>query len=283
MQFRSPGSRLLPPLVKNILIINVILFIATVTLFKSQRLDLVDILGLHYFGGSKFMPYQIITYMFMHDVGSFTHIFFNMFAVWMFGSTLENTWGPKKFLLYYMVTGIGAALTHYIIMYFFDIAPVLEHINLFLQDPSLAGFNAFVNSSHFTAVSAEVQARFNELSPQYNLLIQSDPDAALQSAVDFMLFYRTEFLNAPVVIGASGAVFGILLAFGVLFPNQVLYFFPIPIPIKAKWVVILYGAFELYAGISRTGSNVAHFAHLGGMLFGFLLILYWRKRTRYFQ
>ncbi|MHC1707287.1 MAG: rhomboid family intramembrane serine protease [Bacteroidales bacterium] len=270
----------MPPVVKNILIINIILFIATISLSKSMRIDLTDILGLHYFGASKFQPYQAITYMFMH--GGLSHIFFNMFAVWMFGNALESVWGPKRFLLFYLITGVGAAITHYIIMYFFEISPVLEQINLFLANPSLTGFTDFVNSAHFSAVSVEVQNRFNELLPQYNYQLQSDPDKALQSAIDFMLFYRAEFLNAPVVIGASGAVFGILLAFGMMFPNSLIYLY-FAIPIKAKWFVMIYGAIELYAGITNKGSNVAHFAHLGGMLFGFILIWYWRKRTRYFQ
>lgn len=279
-QYSPTGFRVLPPVVKNILIINVILFIATISLSKSMRIDLNDILGLHYFGASKFQPYQVITYMFMH--GGISHIFFNMFAVWMFGNALENIWGPKRFLLFYLVTGVGAAITHYVIMYFFTISPVLDHINLFLANPTLPGFNEFINSGDFTLVSSEVQNRINELLPQYNYLLRSDPDKALQSAVDFMIFYRSEFLNAPVVIGASGAVFGILLAFGMIFPNTLIYLY-FAIPIKAKWFVIIYGAIELYAGITNKGSDVAHFAHLGGMLFGFILIWIWRKRTRYFQ
>lgn len=280
-QQHSPqGFRLLPPVVKNILIINVIFFLATFTLEKSMNMDLVELFGLHYFSASLFQPYQLITYMFMH--GGFSHIFFNMFAVWMFGSALENVWGPKRFLIYYLVTGIGAAMVHYAIMYFFELGPVLQHINLFLANPTLSGFNEFVNSGHFSVVSYGLQERFNEFIPEYNQLLATDSDKALQSAIDFMLFYKNEFLNAPVVIGASGAVFGILLAFGMLFPNSLIYIY-FAIPVKAKWFVIIYGAVELYAGITDSASNVAHFAHLGGMVFGFFLILYWRKRTRFFQ
>ncbi len=164
-QYSPSGFRVLPPVVKNILIINIILFVATISLSKSMRIDLTDILGLHYFGSGKFQPYQIISYMFMH--GSISHIFFNMFAVWMFGNALENVWGPKRFLLYYLVTGIGAAITHYFVMYFVDITPVLEPINTFLANPSLAGFSDFINSNNFSIISVEVQNRFNESAP-YN-------------------------------------------------------------------------------------------------------------------
>ncbi|MCX6272362.1 MAG: rhomboid family intramembrane serine protease [Bacteroidetes bacterium] len=279
-QYSPSGFRLLPPVVKNILIINLIFFLATFAVGKSFNIDLNDKLGLHYFGSSKFQPYQLITYMFMHfDIW---HIFFNMFAVWMFGSAIENTWGGKRFLTYYLVTGIGAAITHYAVMYFVDIQPIVVHIDHYLDNPSLASFNEFINSGYFTSnLSAELQFKYAELVPQYNHLLTTDPDGALRSATDFVLLYKREFLNAPVVIGASGAVFGVLLAFGMLFPNSLIYIY-FMIPIKAKWFVIIYGALELYMGVTGTESNVAHFAHLGGMIFGFLLIRLWHKRTHSF-
>ncbi len=280
-QQHSPQNfRVLPPVVKNILIINVIFFLATLALGKSMNIDLVEKLGLHYFGANAFEPYQIITYMFMH--GGFAHIFFNMFAVWMFGNALENIWGGKRFLVYYLVTGVGAAICHYCIMYFVDIAPHLQTINQFLANPNLDSFNGFVNSAQFSIVSNDLKNYYQEFVPQYNHLISSDPDMALQKAVDFMVYYKSEFLNAPVVIGASGAVFGILLAFGMLFPNSLIYIY-FAFPIKAKWFVIIYGALELYAGITNEGSNVAHFAHLGGMVFGFFLIRLWHRKPKYFQ
>ncbi|HRY33830.1 MAG TPA: rhomboid family intramembrane serine protease [Bacteroidales bacterium] len=280
-QQHSPQHfRVLPPVVKNILIINVIFFLATLALGKSMNIDLVKILGLHYFGASAFEPYQIITYMFMH--GGFTHILFNMFAVWMFGNALEHVWGGKRFLIYYLVTGVGAAICHYLIMYFVDLAPSLQTINQFLANPNPDSFNAFVNSSQDSIVPDKLRDYLKNFLSQYNQLISTDPDMALQNAVDFMVHYKREFLNAPVMIGASGAVFGILLAFGMLFPNSLIYIY-FAFPIKAKWFVIIYGALELYAGITNEGSNVAHFAHLGGMVFGFFLIRLWHRKPKYFQ
>lgn len=277
-QYSPMGFRLLPPVVKNILIINFLFFLATISLSSAFQIDLADYLGLHYPAARDFQPYQFITYMFMH--GDFGHIFFNMFAVWMFGYALENYWGGKRFLIYFLVTGIGAALIHYLVMYFFEIGPMTRAVNAFLNDPTLPGFLNFVNSPDFQIPSNEVQQRYLEFTGTFNQLVQSDPDRALQEAVDFALFYRAGFFNAPVVVGASGAVFGILLAFGMMFPNALifLYFF---IPIKAKWFVIIYGALELYAGITDRGSNIAHFAHLGGMIFGFILIKVWNRRRTY--
>ena len=274
-QYSPMGFRLLPPVVKNILIINFLFFLATISLGTAFNIDLVDKLGLHFITAPNFQPYQFITYMFMH--GGFSHVFFNMFAVWMFGYALENYWGPKRFLTYFLVTGIGAALVHYAIMYYWEISPVVNHINAFLAEPDLTKFKLFVNSPDFKLVSVEVQNRFNEFSNAYNSTVISNPDKALQLAIDFMVYYKQAFVSAPVVVGASGAVFGILLAFGMLFPDTLifLYFF---IPIKAKWFVIIYGLIELYAGITNKGSDVAHFAHLGGMLFGFILIKLWQRK-----
>lgn len=286
-EYRPRGFNVLPLVVKNLLILNGLFFLATISLGDGFRVSLggsnfeglEDLLGLHYFAAHKFEPFQFITYMFMH--GSFTHILFNMFALWMFGNALENYWGPKRFITYYIITGLGAALTHYLVMYFFELKPVLDQITIFLDAPTVEGFNAFVESDKFRIVSNEMQEKFMVFAPQYNQMVLTQPDLALQSAVDFMINYRIELLNAPVVIGASGAVFGILLAFGMLFPNSLIYIY-FAIPIKAKYFVILYAAIELYSGMSKSGSNVAHFAHLGGMVFGFFLILYWKKRMRFY-
>jgi len=275
-QFRPRGFRILPPIVKNLLIINGLFFLATIAF--SSSFDLADILGLHYFASEKFKPYQIITYMFMH--GSFTHILFNMFALWMFGNVLENSWGPKRFLVYYLITGIGASMIHYLVYYFVDARPVMATIDQFLALPTVEGLRSVLdNPDIFKVVSHDIQNNFEAFRMQYNDLIYSNPQQALQLGVDFVEQYRIDFLNAPVVIGASGAVFGILLAFGMLFPNSLIYIY-FAIPIKAKYFVIVYGALELYMGFSDSGSNVAHFAHLGGMIFGFLLIQYWKKRSR---
>jgi len=234
----SPGNfNELPVVVKNLLIINGLLFLATISL-NNLGIDLVKIFGLHQFQSNDFRPHQIITHLFMH--GSFTHLFFNMFALWMFGKILENIWGQKKFLIYYMITGIGAAAIHLIFCQY-------QIINISNQIPDL--------------VNIAIEGKYNPSIPLSKKL--------------------TQLIITPTV-GASGAVFGLLLAFGMLFPNSLLYLY-FAIPIKAKYFVIGYGLIELYAGISNNpADNVAHFAHLGGMIFGYFLIKYWKQDTNYF-
>ncbi len=277
MQIGTRGFSVLPLVVKNLLIINGLFFLATIALDSAFRLDLYRIFGLHFFGATNFSPYQFVTYMFMH--GSFTHLFFNMFALWMFGNVLENVWGPRRFLTYYFITGFGAAVIHYIVVYW-QMLPTLQAIDLFLQNPTNAGLQDFVSSELFKIASLEIQSNFEVFRNEYNVLVANNSQEALISAINFMSQYRLDYINAPVVVGASGAVFGILLAFGMLFPNSLIYVF-FAIPIKAKYFVMIYGALELYFGISGKGAdNVAHFAHLGGMIFGFLLIRYWQKKTK---
>ncbi|MCC8170430.1 MAG: rhomboid family intramembrane serine protease [Parabacteroides sp.] len=217
----------IPVVTKNIIIINVLLWVATIV-FAKTGVDLISILGLHFPGAKDFYAFQIVTYMFMHDTHSIAHIFFNMFAVYMFGRILESVWGPKRFLLFYLVTDVGAGLVQEAV-WFFELRDVLA-------------------ASQVNIGGAQI-------------------------------LMKSEFLNYFVTIGASGAVFGILLAFGMLFPNVPLYLMFIPIPIKAKYFVVFYGLAELFLGVaSFSGDNVAHFAHLGGMLFGFFLIKYWKKK-----
>ena len=202
----SPGNfNELPVVVKNLLIINGLLFLATISL-NNLGIDLVKIFGLHQFQSNDFRPHQIITHLFMH--GSFTHLFFNMFALWMFGKILENIWGQKKFLIYYMITGIGAAAIHLIFCQY-------QIINISNQIPDL--------------VNIAIEGKYNPSIPLSKKL--------------------TQLIITPTV-GASGAVFGLLLAFGMLFPNALLYLY-FAIPIKAKYFVIGYGLIELYAGISN--------------------------------
>jgi membrane associated rhomboid family serine protease len=244
-QYRPQKFNILPPVVKNLLILNGLFFLATIGL--EEHVDLVARLGLHYPVSSEFRPHQIITYMFMH--GSFMHIFFNMFALWMFGNTLENYWGSKRFLIYYVITGVGAALIQFAVTYY-RLMPLYSQIS-----PEL----------------------LNSVMTQGAELIQTNRNYTDPVAAEMNLM-----INSPM-IGASGAVFGILLAFGMLFPNTLLYIY-FAIPIKAKWFVILYGGVELFSGISNNpADNVAHFAHLGGMLFGFILIRYWQKRSNSFR
>ena len=209
---------------KNLLVVNVLAFIATFVLERSG-IDLTRLLGLHFFLASEFHIYQFITYMFLH--GGFTHILFNMFALWMFGSVIERVWGPKKFLFYYICCGVGAGFTQELVQY---ITYSMEGIAAY----------QYVNASG----------------------VQMTTDA---------------YINLWTTIGASGAVYGILLAFGMIFPNERLFIIPFPFPIKAKWLIVGYIAIELFSAMSGPGDGVAHMAHLGGMLFGFLLIRYWQK------
>lgn len=278
-QYRPQGFRVLMPVVKNIIIINALMFLATYSLQRSMGIDLYSIFGLRYFTASQFAPYQFITYMFMH--GGFTHLLFNMFAVWMFGNVLEQIWGPKRFIAYYLITGIGASLVHYGVMYF-EIAPVVKLLNAYLNDPSNINLGVLVESHQFrvSQQSGDIWPLFMEFRTILPTLeLNPSNMEARQITLDFIAAYKVHFLNQPNVIGASGAVFGVLLAFGLLFPNSLIYVY-FAIPVKAKWFVIIYGAIELYAGISGSmGANIAHFAHLGGMIFGFFVIKFWyRKR-----
>lgn len=278
-QYRPMGFNVLPPVVKNLLILNGLFFLATIAFENAWGISLVDIFGLRYLAAEKFAPYQFITYMFMH--GGFTHILFNMFALWMFGNTLENLWGPKKFLIYYIVTGIGAALVHYITIYFM-LQPDLALMNEFLSDPTVQSLNSLVNNHRFqiNQFSGDIWLAFSSFQSDVNQLSRNpDNYSALQRSIEFVADYKTHFLNQPNVIGASGAVFGILLAFGMTFPNAIIYLY-FAIPVKAKWFVIFYGLLELYLGFARTSSNVAHFAHLGGMIFGYFLLMYWKQKDK---
>jgi membrane associated rhomboid family serine protease len=235
--YRPTSFRELPEIIKNLLIINGLLFLATISL-ESYGIDLTQLLGLHQFQSEDFMPHQLITHFFMH--GNFTHLFFNMFALWMFGKILENVWGAKRFLIYYMTTALGAAALH-------------------------------------LAVS---QYQIYELSNEVPNLIELAKKGLYNPSNENSL-RLTQLVTTPTV-GASGAVFGILLAFGMLFPNTLLYIY-FAIPIKAKYFVMIYGALELYSGLSNNpADNVAHFAHLGGMLFGYILLKYWQKNHTQF-
>lgn len=214
----------LPTVTKNLLIINVLCFLG-MFVARKYGVDIENLLGLHFFLASDFNLVQLVTYMFMH--ANFSHIFFNMFAVWMFGRVLEQVWRPKRFLTYYLVCGIGAGLIQELVQY-------IEYAMVW---------------SNYSSVDTGLG------------IIPMDV-----------------FLNQLTTVGASGAVYGILLAFGVLFPNSQMFVFPIPMPIKAKYFVIGYVILELVLGLGGS-DNVAHFAHLGGMLFGLILIMYWKKKN----
>jgi len=272
-QYRPTGFRVLPPVIKNLLIINALFFLATMAFGTAFGIDLGDKLGLHLLTSTKFHPYQFVTYMFMH--GGISHIFFNMFALWMFGNVIENLWGPKRFLIYYFVTGIGAAMI-YMLWLYIEMKPVMDAINVYLDSPSAAAFKNFIQSPYFKVTSEDLKSSYEAFFNLYNKTIAVNGKEALNMATDFMIQYKIDVLNAPVVVGASGAVFGLLLAFGMLFPNSLIYIYFL-FPIKAKYFVIIYGVIELVSGIYNTHSSTAHFAHLGGMLFGFILIKLWTR------
>ena len=266
-QIRMGGFNILPPAVKNLLIINILVFFATIVFQKTGLCDLDKWLGLHYMAATDFKPWQFITYMFMH--ANFSHLFFNMFALWMFGAAVENYWGTKRFLIYYFITGIGAALVHYIVTYF-QIHPMLVLLNQFLDSPSI--------DTYRTLAEQATDVRFKDMLSNNLLVLQQNPDT-IDQVVTITANAKEQFLNSFNIIGASGAVYGVLLAFGMLFPNDYIYIYFL-LPIKAKWFVILYGAIELLTGLS-TSDGIAHFAHLGGMIFGILVILLWRRNDRH--
>lgn len=258
----------LPPVVKNLLIINILFFAGTYVAESSWGMDLTRMLALHYPTSEYFKPFQYISYMFMH--GNFMHIFFNMYALWMFGKVLENYWGPKKFLTYYFITGVGAAVLHTGVNWW-TVSKYQELQAIYLNAPSPDTFAALVRD-HFP--------QYNDSIIEFIKAWLNDPENTgyIAETKKFLEVRIAEVVNVPTV-GASGAVFGVLLAFGMLFPNtQLMLLFP-PIPLKAKYFVMIYGAIEFYFAIlQQPGDNVAHFAHLGGMLFGFILIKYWNKK-----
>jgi membrane associated rhomboid family serine protease len=228
-EFRPGRFQILPTVIKNLLIINGLVFLAQNVFGDALGFSFNDVFALHTFQSPLFEPWQFITHLFMH--GSIAHIFGNMLALWMFGAILENLWGPKRFLIFYLMCGLGAALCHMIVLY--------------------------IETQH--------------LLQQYNALNYAEQQA-----------YRNQvfaIIDEPT-LGASGAVFGCLAAFGFLFPNTYIYLYFL-FPIKAKWFVIMYAAFELINAIQNSaGDQVAHVAHLGGALVGFILVYFWNKNNR---
>lgn len=213
----------IPPVTKHIIIINVIVFLATLA-GGRMGIDLTEWLGLHFFMASDFKLYQLFTYMFMH--GGFEHLFFNMFAVWMFGQVFEQVWGPRRYLFFYVACGLGAGLTQEVVQ--------------FIQYETVLSNYQFVNMGAYSIP-------------------------------------MSQYLNLMTTVGASGAVYAILLAYGMTFPNQPVYIYFL-LPMKAKYFVLIYIGIELLLGVWQKGDGIAHFAHLGGMLFAFLIIMYWRKK-----
>lgn len=217
-----------PTVTKNLLILNVLMFFIT-TLLKTRGVDLTEFLGLHFFLAGQFNPIQLVTYLFMH--ASFSHLFFNMFAIWMFGRLVENKWGFKRYIIFYFLCGIGAGLIQEVTQYIYYVSELQQYADVNIGNG--------------------------------------------------LIIPMKDYLNRLNTIGASGAVFGVLLAFGMTWPDSKLYMFPIPVPIKSRYLIIGYAILELVSGVSNSaGDYVAHFAHLGGMLIGLIIILYWRKKDK---
>jgi len=271
-QYSPAGFSLLPPVVKNLLIINVLCYIATVTFESTFRIDISNMFGLHYFKSDLFRTYQFVTYMFFH--ADIKHILYNMFALWMFGYLLENVWGPKRFLTYYMITGIGAAVVQTAVNYW--------HFSGY--EAAALAYSAAPSPEAFVDFVKSCPPRSQELLDNMNTML-----AQWQQSIGDVHYQRQSVLYAydlikqqwdVATIGASGAVYGILLAFGMMFPNMLVFVFFL-FPLKAKYLVIIYGAIEVFYGISNNPSdNVAHFAHLGGMIFGLIMIIYWKRKSR---
>ena len=235
MSFRYTRPDTLPPVVKNLIFINALFFLATEFLLRDQFYfdgfrdeGLQGVFGLWPINHENFRPYQIFTHMFTH--AGFSHILFNMFGLWMFGRVLESVWGSKKFLLFYFVCGIGSAVAHMIVAYF-QYQPVLDALEL---------------------AKATGQTEYVE---------------QLQSLGGY-------------AVGASGAVMGVMVGFAYLFPNtELMLLFP-PIPIKAKWLILIMIGFDLFGGLGRTSDGVAHWAHLGGAAVGFIMVYIWNKTNK---
>ena len=217
--------RQIPPITKNLLIINVLAYLAAVVM-KGSGIDFNEIFGLHFFMADNFHLYQLVTYMFMH--GGVTHLFFNMFALWMFGCVIEQTWGSRRFLWYILACGVGAGL--------------------------------FQEAAQFVQYAVEGLAAYNMVN------------------VGGRIIPTSEYLNMWVTVGFSGAVYGILLGFGMTYPEERIFIFPLPVPIKGKWFVMLYAAIELFSALSTSSDGVAHIAHLGGMAVGYIIIRHWRQQ-----
>lgn len=268
-EFRPARFEILPPVIKNLVIINVLVFLLQKAVASYSSVDMETLFGLHHIKSPLFQPWQIITHLFLH--GSLGHIFFNMFSLWMFGAVLENLWGSKKFITFYLICGIGAALLHLTFLWF-DYSEMLNQLVLIKQSPTPGKIASFFNEFKLD--------RFQGGAEAVNSYVSNPNDLSARSAaINFINQYTYLKLSVPT-IGASGAISGVLAAFLYLFPNTYLYLYFL-FPVKAKWLGLFYFGRELFFAISNSeGDNVAHWAHLGGALVGFLLVLTWNKQNR---
>ena len=241
----------IPPVTKNLLILNILFFVATLVL-GSKGIDLTEIFGTHYMGTVSFKPYTIVTYMFMHSPTNFMHILFNMLLLIMFGAHLERMWGAKRYFIFYIASGLGAFLLYNGVGFW----NILELKRLIVAD----GYD-------LTTLDHQIKMGALESIQMHS----ENSQAILQEYVNY---------SQSNMLGASGAVFGLLAGFAVLFPNtELMLLFP-PIPIKAKYLIGGYLAFEIYSSYSQPGDHIAHLAHVGGAIMGIILVLIWRKKDR---
>ena len=259
------------PMVRNLLIINIGLYFIS----SLMRLDINEIGSLRNLNSDYFQPYQYFTYMFLH--GGTLHLLSNMFALFMFGPLLEQFWGPKRFLIFYIITGVGAGVLYSGIEYY-ETKSFANTVEQYYSQPSPGKFKHILEKK--AGIPVKQNAELNSFIYEY---IENPTDQSLiDESKDILNMVLARQSNSQMV-GASGAIFGILLAFGMLFPNTVLMLLFPPIPIKAKYFVAIYGLFEFFSGIQRSpGDNVAHFAHLSGMLVAFILIKIWNSDRKKF-
>lgn len=231
----------LPPVTFNFIIINILLYLVKLLFQYKYDIDISEYLGLRYYKSQEFHWYQLITYMFIH--GNEVHLIFNMLSLWIFAPLLEMIWGTKRFMMYYFICGLGAAFTQYL-FYYYSIAPYLDEF----QD------------MHHKIMEIPYQDVRQELLVQFNEKLD-------------------ELYSRMIIIGASGALYGLLAAYAVLFPNGVFYVYFV-IPIKSKWFVLIFGLIELFTGVFIE-DNIAHFAHLGGMIIGLIIVWIWKRKNPY--
>ena len=276
-EFRPSRFEILPPVIKNLLIINGLFFLAQNTLEgPTIAFSIENTFALHAWQSNLFKPWQLLTHMFLH--GGFSHIFFNMLALWMFGAVLENVWGSKRFLTFYLICGLGAALIHLLFLSW-ELMPIAKDY-------------AFIFQSHLEGSAAQVDAMTNFILKHHVLFenysasdvitrLQANPaDSYMLNNIFNIITEHYQHSVNTATIGASGAVFGVLAAFGYLFPNTYLYVYML-VPVKAKWFVLFYGAIELYEGIKNSaGDNVAHWAHIGGAVVGLLIVITWNRTNK---
>jgi len=271
-QFRPSRFEILPVIVKNLLIINGLFFMAQYAFRGPDSfINMEDTFALHAWQSSLFKPWQLITHMFLH--GDFGHIFGNMLALWMFGSVLENVWGSKRFLTFYIVCGLGAALIHLLFLSY-EFLPMMKDYQLLYQ----------MDQGQQSASTGQL-VRFMEkyfqtpIDPAHTLG-GVENNAALNHYLFNQITIRYQEMLNTATIGASGAVFGVLAAFVYLFPNTYIYIYFL-FPIKAKWLGILYFTYELFFAIQNSaGDNVARWAHVGGALVGLLIVITWNRGNR---